>query len=95
MISVLENSQKRHTSSQVSLQQDLIGGVFSTSIHECTPFITLNLGSIGVDRVISEPCYKGTILQGNYRKMTIPLQNFMVKTNWEPQHDRVISKSVL
>ena len=42
-----------------------------TSIHECTPFITLYLGSIGVDRVISEPCYKGTILQMNYRKMTI------------------------
>ena len=30
----------------------------------------LYLGSIGMDHVISEPCYKGTILQRNYRKMT-------------------------
>ena len=28
-------------------------------------------GSIGMDHVISELCYKGTILQRNYRKMTI------------------------
>ena len=31
----------------------------------------LGLGSIGLDRVISELCYKETLLQGNYRKMTI------------------------
>ena len=36
-----------------------------------SPFIMLNLGSIGMDRDISGPCYKGTILQRNYRKMTI------------------------
>ena len=29
------------------------------------------LGSIGMDRVISELCCKGTIFQRNYRKMTI------------------------
>ena len=32
---------------------------------------TLCLGFIGMDHVISELCYRGTILQGNYRKMTI------------------------
>ena len=31
----------------------------------------LCLGSLGMDRVISETCYKGTILQRNSRKMTI------------------------
>ena len=31
----------------------------------------LGFGSIGMDCVISEPCYKGAILQRNYRKMTI------------------------
>ena len=33
--------------------------------------ITLFLGSIGMDDVISELSYKGNILQRNYRKMTI------------------------
>ena len=41
------------------------------SHYECSPFIMLCLGSIGMDSVISESCYKGTILQMNYRKMTI------------------------
>ena len=40
---------------------------------QCSPFITLYLGSIGVDPVISELCFKGTILERNYRKMTILL----------------------
>ena len=37
------------------------------------PFISnyAIFGSIEMDLVISEPCYKGTILQRNYRKMTI------------------------
>ena len=52
---------------------------------QCSPFktlclgsigmdivIMLCLGSIGMDGVISELCYKGTILQRNYGKMTIP-----------------------
>ena len=46
-------------------------------------FITLCLGSIV--RVISEPCYKWTILQKNYRKMTIV--KFHGKKIWEPHHD--------
>ena len=42
-------------------------------LAQCSPFIIYNviLGSIGMDRVISEPCYKGTILKGNYWKMTL------------------------
>ena len=43
-----------------------------------------------MDRVISEPCYKGIILYRNYRKMTI----------WEPRpgrynQNRVITSSVI
>ena len=43
---------------------------------QCSPFIKLCFGSTGMDCiirdcVISESCYKGTILQRNYRKMTI------------------------
>ena len=38
---------------------------------QCSPFIMLCFGSIEIDHVISELCYKGTILQKNYRKMTI------------------------
>ena len=37
----------------------------------------LYLGSIGMDNVISEPCYKGTILQRDYRKMTIGHNSFV------------------
>ena len=33
-----------------------------------SPFKTLCLGSIELDRVISEPCYKGIILQRNTGK---------------------------
>ena len=36
------------------------------------PCMKLCLGSIGMDCVISESCYnRGTILQRNYRKITI------------------------
>ena len=56
-----------------------------------------------MDRVTSEPYYnKGTILLRNSRKMTISwsfsynsLVKFHGKKFWEPQHDHVISKSVL
>ena len=72
------------------------------SLIQYIPFIMLYLGSIGMDRVISEPCYKGTILQRNYRKMTIKWSfsyNSFVKFHgtkiWEWQHDRVISNSML
>ena len=50
-----------------------------------------------MDSVISEPCYKGTILQRN-EKMTIlwPFSyNSFVKFHgkkWEPQHDCVITR---
>ena len=41
-------------------------------IIQCSSFTTLCLCFIGMDHVISELCYtKGTILQRNYRKMTI------------------------
>ena len=36
-----------------------------------SPFIRLCLESKGIDHVLSESCYKGTILQRHYRKMTI------------------------
>ena len=69
---------------------------------QCSSFIAQYLGSIGMDHVISESCYKGMILQRNYRKMTIlwsfsynPFVKFHGKIFWEPHHDHVISKSVL
>ena len=39
----------------------------------CSPFITLCFGSIQMNHVINESCknHEGTILQKNYRKMTI------------------------
>ena len=45
----------------------------NVSTIQYSPFIMLYLWSIcpGMDCVISEPCYKGTILQRNYKKMTI------------------------
>ena len=55
-----------------------------------------------MDRVISELCCKETLLQKNYRKMTIyghfPYNSFVKlhgKNIWEPQNDSAISKSVL
>ena len=38
---------------------------------QSSPFITLYLVSKGMDHVISEPCYKGTIVLRNFRKTTI------------------------
>ena len=68
---------------------------------QCSPFIMLYLGSIGMIPLISELCLKETILQRNYRKMTIhvhfpitPLENSM-ESFLEPQHEGFISKSVL
>ena len=70
---------------------------------QCSRFIMLYLGSIRMDPVISEPCYKGAILQRNYRNMTrkwsffpvIPWYvKFQGKKNWKP-YDYVISKFVL
>ena len=52
-------------------------------------------------QAVSELCYKGTILQRNYRKITIlwsfscnSFVKFHGKKIWEPQHDSVISKSM-
>ena len=39
---------------------------------QCNLFITLCLGFIEMDHVISETCYKETISQRKYRKMTSP-----------------------
>ena len=49
-----------------------------------------------MDCVISDPCSKGTVLQRNYRKMTIKFLNeklYGQKKKWEP-HDHVTSKPV-
>ena len=49
-----------------------------------------------------EPCYKGTILQRNYRKITIlwsfsynSFVKFQGKGIWEPLHGHIVSKSML
>ena len=49
---------------------------------------TVYLGPVGMASVISELCYKGTILQRNLKK-------FHADKLREPQVDPVISKSVL
>ena len=36
------------------------------SYVECCPFIMLCFGSIGMDSVVSESCFKGTILERSY-----------------------------
>ena len=54
-------------------------------LNKYSPFITLCLGSIELDHVISELCYKGIILLRNYRKMTI----------WEPRPSRDITQTML
>ena len=41
------------------------------NVIQLSPFITLSMGSMGMDHVISESCFRGTNLQWNYRKMTI------------------------
>ena len=37
-------------------------------IRQCSPFKTQCFGSIRMDHAVCESCYKGTILQRNYRK---------------------------
>ena len=41
------------------------------TVQMYSPFIAPYLGSIGIDCVISESCYKGTCYTKKYRKMTI------------------------
>ena len=74
----------------------------NATINTVKSYIMLLSGSIGMDHVISKSCYKGTILQRNYKKMTIlwsfsynSLIKFHGKIIWELQHGCVISKSVL
>ena len=64
---------------------------------QCSPFITLCLGSVGMVCVISELCNKRTILQRDFRKMTTtwsfsynPFRKFHGKKIWELQHNHVI-----
>ena len=49
----------------------------ASKIH-FNPFIILSLGSIEMDHVISELCYKGVVLQKNYRKITTGSQDMTV-----------------
>ena len=74
---------------------------WNSVVVQFSPIIRLYLGSIGMDCVLSKSCYKGTILQRNYRKITILWSfsyNFYVKLHvkklWDPQHDGVIPKAV-
>ena len=68
---------------------------------QCGPFCNIMLGVHRNGMYHSESCYKGTILQRNYRKMTIMviflylLGKISWQKNWEPQHDCFISKYVL
>ena len=85
-------------SPQIQYRVDQTGQTFRLIKIQYSPFIMLCLGSIGIDCVISESCYNGTILQRNYRKMTIlwsfsynSFVNFHGTKNWEPEHDCVIS----
>ena len=39
-------------------------------VHELKQYSVIPLWFIGMDCFISEPCYKGTLLQRNYMKMT-------------------------
>ena len=47
-----------------------ISGLYMLMDVHFSPFITLCLVSFGIDHIISEPCYEGTILKRNCRKMT-------------------------
>ena len=58
----------------------------------CSPFTTLCLGSTGVDPVLSELNYKGTILQRNYKKITIFCSPFIKLCLGSIGMDRVISE---
>ena len=43
-----------------------------------------------MDPITSESCYNGTIIQRNYRKMTILFVEFLGKNIWELQHIQVV-----
>ena len=46
-------------------------------IIQCSPFISLDLETIGIYHVISKWCYKGTLLHRNCKKMTISYNPFV------------------
>ena len=58
---------------------------------QCSPFIMLCMGSMGMDCVIRESCYKGTISQRNYLWSFYynSFVKFHGKNIWEPQNDSV------
>ena len=78
-------------------------GLSQPSLHtKYSHFIMLVWGSIGMDYVKRGLCYKGTILQRRYRKMTISWSfsyisfvKFHGKEIWKPQNKSVIYKSML
>ena len=45
--------------------------IHTSATYSEAPFIMLCLRSTGIEHVIRELCHKGTILQRNYRKITI------------------------
>ena len=47
---------------EISLKSDFIKKIHDLTHVQDSPFITLCLGSIQLDRVISERCYNGIIL---------------------------------
>ena len=69
--------------SSVNLDPGKMHSGFGQRIDKhCGPFKTSCFGSIGMNLMKSESYYKGTILQRNYRKMTISwslFYNFFVK----------------
>ena len=55
-----------------SLNENIVDWDVKNQIKQTnSPFLKLCLGSIEIDRILSESCYEGTILQRNVRKMTI------------------------
>ena len=65
------DSGRRHLIHSKDSKKRFQAGQVSTFGVQCNPSVMLCLGSIGMDCVVSESCYRGTILQWNYRKITI------------------------
>ena len=53
----------RKLNHETRLKQVMYIKELNVSTMQCSPFIMLFLGSIGIDHFINEWCYKGTILQ--------------------------------
>ena len=63
MLAVATDSKSKEESQNIKS-----GKKVTVSKKEGSPIITLCLASIGMDSVLCELCYKGTLLQRNYRK---------------------------